>query len=77
MLRQWWFYDNEDPVMNIVSKMAPTSDKGRLYSFGIIFSGKKTRFKVRILGPNYFKGKKIDIHTKTVQRVALMMGRKA
>ena len=33
--------------------------------------------KVRILGPNYVKGKQVGIHIITYQRVVLTMGRKA
>ena len=70
--------DPEGPVMMFVSKMVPTSDSGRFYAFGRLFSGKiKQGEKVRILGPNYVKGKQVDLHIKTVQRVVLMMGKKA
>ena len=70
--------DPEGPVMMFVSKMVPTSDSGRFYAFGRIFSGKiRQGEKVRILGPNYKPGKQVDLHIKTVQRVVLMMGKKA
>ena len=70
--------DPEGPVMMFVSKMVPTSDSGRFYAFGRLFSGKvKQGEKVRILGPNYKPGKQVDLHIKTIQRVVLMMGRKA
>ena len=46
--------DPEGPVMMFVSKMVPTSDSGRFYAFGRVFSGKvRQGEKVRILGPNY------------------------
>ena len=65
------------PVMMFISKMVPTSDNGRFYAFGRVFSGKvKPGEKVRILGPDYKLGKQFDLHEKTVQRVVVMMGRK-
>ena len=67
--------DPEGPVMMYISKMVPTSDSGRFYAFGRIFSGKvKQGEKVRIMGPNYKPGKQEDLHIKTIQRVVLMMG---
>ena len=65
------------PVMMFISKMVPTSDNGRFYAFGRVFSGKvKAGEKVRILGPDYKLGKQFDLHEKTIQRVVVMMGRK-
>merc|ERR1719327_1432103 len=62
--------------MLYVSKMVPTSDKGRFYAFGRVFSGTvKTGQKVRIMGPNYLPGKKEDLFLKNIQRTVLMMGR--
>jgi elongation factor 2 len=59
-----------------ISKMVPTSDKGRFYAFGRVFSGKViTGNKVRILGPNYVPGKKTELWVKNIQRVVIMMGR--
>jgi elongation factor 2 len=56
--------------------MVPTSDKGRFYAFGRVFSGTvRNGLKVRIQGPNYVPGKKEDLFIKSVQRVVLMMGR--
>ena len=64
--------------MMFISKMVPTSDSGRFYAFGRVFSGKVTQGeKVRIMGPNYKHGKQEDLHEKNIQRVVLMMGRKA
>ena len=58
--------------------MVPTSDNGRFYAFGRVFSGKvKSGEKVRILGPNYKLGKQVDLSIKTIQRVVIMMGKKA
>lgn len=69
--------DPEGPLMMYVSKMVPTSDKGRFYAFGRVFSGViRTGQKVRILGPNYIPGKKEDLYIKNIQRTVLMMGRK-
>merc|ERR1712174_151030 len=63
------------PLMMYVSKMVPTSDKGRFYAFGRVFSGKiATGLKCRIMGPNYVPGKKEDLYEKSIQRTILMMG---
>merc|ERR1712216_873982 len=45
-----------------VSKMVPTSDKGRFYAFGRVFSGKVAT------------GQKTDLYEKSIQRTILMMG---
>ena len=69
--------DPKGPVMMFVSKMVPTSDSGRFYAFGRVFSGTiKSGEKVRILGPQYLPGKQRDLNVKTVQRVVVMMGKK-
>lgn len=66
----------EGVLMMYVSKMVPTSDKGRFYAFGRVFSGTVAcGQKVRIMGPNYEPGKKTDLYEKSVQRTILMMGR--
>lgn len=68
--------DPNAPLMMYVSKMVPTSDKGRFYAFGRVFSGKvATGQKARIMGPNYTPGKKEDLYEKAIQRTILMMGR--
>ena len=68
--------DEKGPLMLYVSKMVPTSDKGRFYAFGRVFSGTaRSGLKVRIQGPNYTPGKKEDLFIKTIQRTILMMGR--
>ncbi|XP_047492651.1 eukaryotic translation elongation factor 2-like [Penaeus chinensis] len=68
--------DSEAPLMMYVSKMVPTSDKGRFYAFGRVFAGKVgSGQKVRIMGPNYVPGKKEDLFEKAIQRTILMMGR--
>merc|ERR550534_3166964 len=62
--------------MMYISKMVPTSDKGRFYAFGRVFSGTVgTGCKVRIMGPNFIPGKKEDLYIKSIQRTILMMGR--
>jgi elongation factor 2 len=70
---------NCDPaavLMMYISKMVPTTDKGRFYAFGRVYSGTvKTGMKVRIMGPNYVPGKKEDLFLKSIQRTVLMMGR--
>jgi elongation factor 2 len=66
----------EGPLMMYISKMVPTSDKGRFYAFGRVFSGKvATGLKARIQGPNFTPGKKEDLYEKSIQRTVLMMGR--
>ena len=68
--------DPEGPLMMYISKMVPTSDKGRFYAFGRVFSGRiATGLKCRIMGPNYLPGKKDDLNEKAIQRTILMMGR--
>jgi len=68
--------DSKAPLMMYISKMVPTSDKGRFYAFGRVFSGTvATGQKVRIMGPNYTPGKKEDLYLKSIQRTILMMGR--
>jgi len=70
--------DPNGPLIVFVSKMVPTSDRGRFYAFGRVFSGTiKTGQKVRICGPNYVHGGKDDLHIKSVQRTVVMMGKNA
>jgi len=70
---------NCDPKAGLsmyVSKMVPTSEKGRFIAFGRVFSGTvATGQTVRILGPDYLHGKKKDLYIKKIQRTLLMMGR--
>jgi elongation factor 2 len=64
------------PLCMYISKMVPTSDKGRFYAFGRVFSGTiATGQKVRIMGPNYVPGKKSELWVKNIQRTLIMMGR--
>jgi elongation factor 2 len=68
--------DPKGPLVFYVSKMVPTTDKGRFYAFGRVFSGTvKSGPKIRIQGPNYVPGKKDDLFVKSIQRTILMMGR--
>lgn len=68
--------DPRGPLMMYISKMVPTTDKGRFYAFGRVFSGTAgTGQKVRIMGPNFVPGKKEDLYEKAIQRTVLMMGR--
>eukprot|EP00994_Dinema_validum_P001060 NODE_120_length_2441_cov_286.236622_g86_i0.p1 GENE.NODE_120_length_2441_cov_286.236622_g86_i0~~NODE_120_length_2441_cov_286.236622_g86_i0.p1 ORF type:complete len:625 (+),score=127.87 NODE_120_length_2441_cov_286.236622_g86_i0:394-2268(+) len=68
--------DRGGPLMLYISKMVPTSDKGRFFAFGRVFSGTvRTGQKVRIMGPNYEVGGKSDLNIKSIQRTVLMMGR--
>ncbi|XP_057308555.1 elongation factor 2-like [Hydractinia symbiolongicarpus] len=68
--------DENAPLMMYVSKMVPSSDKGRFFAFGRVFSGKVgTGMKARIMGPNFVPGKKDDLYVKSIQRTILMMGR--
>merc|ERR1711973_869196 len=54
--------DTDGPLMMYVSKMVPTSDKGRFYAFGRVFAGKVAT------------GQKTDLYEKSIQRTILMMG---
>jgi len=68
--------DPKGPLMMYVSKMVPTSEKGRFYAFGRVFSGTiASGQQVRIMGPDFVVGKKNDLNIKKIQRVVLMMGR--
>jgi len=68
--------DPKGPLMMYVSKMVPTSEKGRFYAFGRVFSGVVgTGQNVRIMGPDFELGKKTDLYLKKIQRTVLMMGR--
>ncbi|XP_065836236.1 elongation factor 2b-like [Oscarella lobularis] len=68
--------DPKGHLMMYISKMVPTSDKGRFYAFGRVFAGTvATGMKCRIMGPNYTPGKKEDLYQKNIQRTILMMGR--
>jgi len=56
--------------MMYVSKMVPTTDRGRFYAFGRVFSGVVvTGQKVRIMGPNFVPGTTRDLFVKPIQRL--------
>merc|ERR1719219_2666838 len=68
--------DSKGDLSMYVSKMVPTSEKGRFIAFGRVFSGTvATGQQVRIYGPDYEQGKKRDLYCKKIQRTLLMMGR--
>jgi len=68
--------DPKAPLMLYVSKMVPTSEKGRFYALGRVFAGTvKSGLKVRIQGPDYTPGGKEDLFIKVIQRTVLLMGR--
>merc|ERR1719215_2391312 len=68
--------ERDGPLLMYVSKMVPTSDKGRFYAFGRVFSGTiATGQKVRIQGPHYKPGGREELNVKNIQRTVLMMGR--
>lgn len=68
--------DKNGELSMYVSKMCPTSEKGRFIAFGRVFSGTvATGQTVRIYGPDYTPGKKRDLYVKKIQRTLLMMGR--
>jgi len=68
--------DPQGVLMMYISKMVPTSDKGRFYAFGRVFSGiVRTGLRCRIMGPNFTPGSKTDLYVKQIQRTILMMGR--
>jgi len=68
--------DQKADLAMYVSKMVPTSEKGRFIAFGRVFAGTvKTGQTVRIMGPDYEVGKKRDLFVKKIQRTVLMMGK--
>lgn len=61
--------DPKGELMMYISKMVPTSDKGRFFAFGRVFAGTVgTGMKCRIMGPNFTPGKKEDLYEKNIQR---------
>ena len=68
--------DPGGPLCVYVSKMVPTSDRGRFFALGRVFSGTaRGGQEVRIQGPNYVPGRTGDLYIKPIQRTVLMMGR--
>ena len=69
--------DPNGPVMLYVSKMVPTTDNSRFYSFGRIFSGTvRAGMKINILGPDYTATQGRRIKNVTIQSTSVMMGSK-
>nr|XP_022292607.1 elongation factor 2-like [Crassostrea virginica] len=65
------------PLMVYISKMIPSTDKGRFLAFGRVFSGTlSSGLKVRVMGPQYEPGKSHDLFHKNNPRVVVMMGSK-
>ena len=63
--------DPKGPLMMYVSKMVPSTDKGRFYAVARVFSGTvSSGMKVRIMGPEYRPGNKMqtDLYIKGIQR---------
>lgn len=63
--------DPDGPLMVYVSKMVPTSDKGRFIAIGRVFSGTAVSgAKVRIMGPDYQPNSRTptDLHIQPIQR---------
>jgi elongation factor 2 len=66
--------DPNGPLMMYVSKMVPTSDKGRFYAFGRVFSGKvATGTEARVLGPLYEPTEESDVYHVTIERFVLVI----
>lgn len=70
--------DPEGPLMIYISKMAPerpNDPSSRLFGFGRVFSGTiRTGQKVRILGPNYQPGEKVDLYENIpISRLSCMI----
>ncbi|MCA9485224.1 MAG: GTP-binding protein, partial [Nanoarchaeota archaeon] len=69
--------DPEGPLMMYISKMIPTSDKGRFFAYGRVFSGKvSTGQTVYLMGPNHVPGSKGDKYKTNIQKTVIMMGSK-
>lgn len=69
--------DPQGPLMIYISKMIKsTTNKGRFYGFGRVFSGTVVGAgkEVTIMGPNYKQGSKNDIFKGRIHSTYLMMG---
>ena len=66
------------PLVFYVSKMIPSSEKGRFYALGRVFSGSiSAGCKVRVQGHNHQPGsfRKDDIYSTTIEEVLAVVGR--
>ncbi len=67
--------DPKGPLMIYISKMVLTSDQGRFYAFGRVFSGTiSSGQKVRVMGAKYKLGTKDDLYEKSINKTFLVMG---
>lgn len=70
--------DPNGPLVIYIAKMVPTSESGRFYAYGRVFSGTVSNTKVRIIGATYTpENKEDEITGVSVQRVYIMTGKKA
>ncbi|KAH6911472.1 hypothetical protein BKA70DRAFT_1370669 [Coprinopsis sp. MPI-PUGE-AT-0042] len=68
--------DASGPLVLFVSRAVATSDKGRFYAFGRIFSGTvKAGQQIRIQGHDYVPGRRADWSTGTVESTLFTIGR--
>eukprot|EP01119_Soliformovum_irregulare_P012869 TRINITY_DN3363_c0_g2_i1.p1 TRINITY_DN3363_c0_g2~~TRINITY_DN3363_c0_g2_i1.p1 ORF type:complete len:837 (-),score=182.72 TRINITY_DN3363_c0_g2_i1:78-2588(-) len=68
--------DPTGPLVMYISKMLPSSNRGRFYAFGRVFSGTiTTGQKIRILGSKYEFGRMEDVVIKSAVRLEIPMGR--
>lgn len=64
------------PLMVYVFKMAPIAEKGKFIAFGRVFGGTiAEEQKVRIMGPEYKRYKKVDLYLKTIKNPVVLMGK--
>lgn len=69
--------DPDGPLVMYISKMLPCIHSGRFLAFGRVFSGTaRIGEKVKILGPNFIQGTKVDYFESSIQGCELVLGRK-
>jgi len=69
--------DPKAPLVLYVSKMLPSSEGGRFYALGRVFSGSiSAGRKVRVQGPNYQPGnfRRDDLYLTTIEEVFIVEG---
>jgi elongation factor 2 len=68
--------DPKAPLVLYVSKMLPSSEEGRFYALGCVFSGSiSAGHKVRVQGPNYQGNfRKDDLYLTTIEEVLIVEG---